>query len=28
MDEKIIDKESSEWQWRKYFGPQRVEDFM
>ncbi len=26
MDDKPIDKESAEWQWRKYFGSQRVED--
>ena len=28
MDDKPIDKESSEWQWRKYFGSQSVEDAM
>ena len=28
MDNKPIDKESVEWEWRKYFGSQRVEDVM
>ena len=28
MDDNIPDKDSAEYQWRKYFGPQRVEDFM
>jgi len=28
MDDKIDDKESAEYQWAKYVGPKKVEDFM